>query len=172
VPAFSWSLPMKWVKGVLRPDTFTCSSEETPLQNMMDKNRHNLENGSDILRTNERIKTTSEIFTPEHLVEEMIDAISIETLKNPNSTFLDPSAGSGNFLVGLKKRLLQYHTEDHIINHMLYSVELMEDNHKELCKRLGVSPNHPHYVCGDALTYDYSFGEQSEPVGVEKFYES
>ena len=35
-------------------------------------------------------------------------------------------------------------------------------------KRLGVESNHPHYVCNDALTYDYSFGK---PVGLEAFYE-
>jgi hypothetical protein len=38
---------------------------------------------------------------------------------------------------------------------MLYAVELMPDNHKEMCERLGVDINHPHYVCHDALTYDY-----------------
>ena len=32
-------------------------------------------------------------------------------IKDPNSTFLDNSAGAGNFLVGLKNRLLQYHSE-------------------------------------------------------------
>ena len=45
----------------------------------------------------------------------------------------------------------------------------MEDNHKEMCDRLGVSTTHPHYVCNDALTYDYSFGE---PVGLEVFFDS
>ena len=87
----------------------------------------------------------------------MIDAYPIEDLKDPNSTFLDNSAGSGNFLVGLKDRLLQYHSEEHILNNMLYGVEYMEDNHKELCNRLGVSTTHPHYVCADALNYHYKF---------------
>jgi hypothetical protein len=50
---------------------------------------------------------------------------------------------------------------------MLYAVEMMEDNHKELCQRLGVPVTHSHYVCHDALTYDYSFGEV---VGVEQFF--
>ena len=97
----------------------------------------------------------------------MIDDIDIELLKNPESTFIDNSAGCGNFLVGLKNRLSQYHSEDHILNNMLYAVEMMEDNHQELCKRLGVDVTHPHYVCHDALTYDYSFGE---PVGLEQFF--
>jgi len=133
----------------------------------MKKNKHNLEVGSNIERSDERIKETQEVFTPMELVEEMIDEIPEELLKDPSSTFIDNSAGCGNFLVGLKNKLLQYHTEDHIINNMLYAVEMMEDNHKELCQRVGVPIDHPHYVCHDALTYDYSFGE---PVGLYQFF--
>jgi len=133
----------------------------------MAKNKHNLEVGSSIERSDERIKETQEVFTPQELVESMIDDISVDILKDSESTFLDNSAGSGNFLMGLKNRLLNYHTEEHILNHMLYAVEMMEDNHKELCQRIGVPLDHPHYVCHDALTYDYSFGE---PVGVEQFF--
>ena len=130
------------------------------------KNKHNEELGSEIQRSDDRIDITGEVFTPIELCNSMIDEISEENLKNPNSVFLDSTAGNGNFLVTLKTKLLQYHSEDHVLNHMLYAVELMEDNHKEMCERLGVDINHPHYVCHDALTYDYSFGE---PVGIEKF---
>ena len=133
----------------------------------MSKNKHNQEVGSTIERSDERIKITQEVFTPMELVEYMIDDIDIELIKNPESTFIDNSAGCGNFLVGLKNRLLQYHSEDHIVNNMLYAVEMMEDNHQELCKRLGVDVTHPHYVCHNALTYDYSFGE---PIGLEQFF--
>ena len=133
----------------------------------MSKNKHNLEVGSSIERSDERIKETQEVFTPQELVESMIDEISLDILKDPKSTFIDNSAGSGNFLVGLKNRLLKYHTEDHILNHMLYAVEMMEDNHKELCARLDVSSSHSHYICADALLYDYSFGE---PVGLDQFF--
>jgi hypothetical protein len=133
----------------------------------MAKNKHNQEVGSSIERSDERIKETQEVFTPQELVESMIDDISLETLQDPESTFIDNSAGCGNFLVGLKNRLLEYHTEEHILNHMLYAVEMMEDNHKELCARLGVSTTHPHYVCADALEYDYSFGNL---IGIEKFF--
>jgi|TARA_Y100000033_G_scaffold42885_1_gene44219 hypothetical protein len=133
----------------------------------MSKNKHNQEVGSTIERSDERIKVTQEVFTPMELVEYMIDDIDIELLKDPESTFIDNSAGCGNFLVGLKQRLLQYHSEEHILENMLYAVEMMEDNHKELCNRLGVDVTHPHYVCHDALTYDYSFGE---PTGVLAFF--
>lgn len=133
----------------------------------MAKNKHNQETGSSIERSDERIKETQEVFTPQELVEKMLDEVPEHLLKDPESTFIDNSAGSGNFLVALKNRLLKYHSEDHILNHMLYAVEMMEDNHKELCTRLGVSTDHPHYVCADALEYDYSFGEL---IGIEKFF--
>lgn len=124
-----------------------------------DKNKHNKKTGSEIERSNERIAETQEVFTPMKMCEEMVQMISLEKRMNPNSKFLDNSAGSGNFILALKKELLNYHSEEHILNNMLYAVELMEDNHKELCERVGVPVNHPHYVCADALTYDYSFGE-------------
>ena len=133
----------------------------------MKKNKHNIEVGSEIERSDERIKETQEVFTPMDLVESMIGDISLEILQDPDSTFIDNSAGCGNFLIALKNRLCQYHTEDHILNHMLYAVEMMEDNHKELCARLGVPVDHPHYVCADALEYDYSFGEL---IGIEQFF--
>jgi|TARA_Y100000004_G_scaffold122426_1_gene137658 hypothetical protein len=133
----------------------------------MAKNKHNIDVGSSIDRSDERIKVTQEVFTPMELVESMIDDIDNQLLQDSKSTFIDNSAGCGNFLIALKNRLLEYHSEEHILNHMLYAVEMMEDNHKEMCQRLGVPIDHPHYVCHDALTYDYSFGEA---VGVEQFF--
>ena len=93
--------------------------------------------------------------------------IDIELLKDPESTFIDNSAGCGNFLVGMKNRLMQYHSEEHILENMLYVVEMMEDNHKELCNRLGVDVTHPHYVCHEHLHMIILFGE---PTGVLAFF--
>ena len=133
------------------------------------KNKHNKLVGSEINRSDERINQTGEVFTPMELCVKMVNDIPLEIRKNPNSTFIDNASGNGNFLVALKDDLTKYHSLNHVLDKMLYSVELMEDNHKEMCDRLGVSVEHPHYVCHDALTYDYSFGE---PVGVEAFFVS
>ena len=133
----------------------------------MNKNKHNTITGSEIERSDDRIYQTGEVFTPIELCMQMVNELPIDLLKNPKSTFLDNSAGNGNFLIALRNRLLEYHSKEHILNHMLYAVELMEDNHKEMCERLGVPITHPHFVCQDALTYDYSFGE---PIGVESFF--
>lgn len=134
----------------------------------MSKNKHNELVGSEIERSDDRIDDTGEVFTPMELCQQMVQEIPEHILKNPNSTFLDNSAGSGNFLVALRDELTRYHDVEHVVNHMLYAVELMEDNHAELCKRVGVSVDHPHYVCADAMLYDYGFGT---PVGVEAFFE-
>ena len=133
------------------------------------KNKHNKLVGSEINRSDERINQTGEVFTPMELCVKMVNDIPLEIRKNPNSTFIDNASGNGNFLVALKDDLTKYHSLNHVLDKMLYPVELMEDNHKEMCDRLGVSVEHPHYVCHDALTYDYSFGE---PVGVEAFFSS
>jgi len=132
----------------------------------MVKNKHNKLVGSDIERSDERIDLTGEVFTPMELCNIMVDEIPLNILKNADSTFLDNSAGSGNFMIVLRDRLKEYHSEEHILNNMLYAVELMKDNHKEMCNRLGVPVDHKHYVCYDALKYDYSFGE---PVGLENY---
>jgi len=133
----------------------------------MNKNKHNITVGSEIERTDERIDDTGEVFTPIELCIEMVNEIPLYIIQNPQSKFLDNSAGNGNFMIALLNKLTEYHSREHVLNHMLYAVELMEDNHKEMCERLGVDITHSHYVCRDALTYDYSFGE---PMGVEEFF--
>jgi len=132
----------------------------------MNKNTHNITVGSEIERTDEKINDTGEVFTPIELCIEMVNEIPLDIIQNPQSKFLDNSAGNGNFMIALLNKLTEYHSKEHVLNSMIYAVELMEDNHKEMCERLGVDVTHPHYICHDALTYDYSFGE---PVGIEKF---
>ncbi len=134
----------------------------------MSKNKHNQSVGSEIERSDERIDSTGEVFTPPELCEEMVNEIPEKDILNKDSRFIDNSAGSGNFLVALKNRLVKYHDEQYVLDNMIYGVELMEDNHAEMCKNLGVSVNHPHFVNADALEYDYSFGES---VGLECFME-
>ncbi len=133
------------------------------------KNKHNKLVGSEIDRSDERINATGEVFTSMELCELMVNRIPLDVLSDHEFKFLDPAAGNGNFIVALLDKLKEYHSEEYILDNMLYAIELMKDNHKEMCDRLGVSVDHPHYVCHDALTYDYSFGE---PVGVESFFDS
>jgi type I restriction-modification system DNA methylase subunit len=124
----------------------------------MAKNTHNENVGSEVVRSDDRIKETGEVFTPQELCAQMVSEIPESILKDENSTFLDNSAGSGNFMLALQTELSKYHRLSHINDNMLYAVELMADNHAEMCNRLGVSVDHPHFVCHNALEYDYQFG--------------
>jgi|TARA_B100000085_G_scaffold74445_1_gene66892 hypothetical protein len=132
----------------------------------MKRNAHNQNVGSKVVRSDDRIDSTGEVFTPMELCMKMVSNIPQSVLENDKSTFLDNSAGSGNFLLALQAELCKYHKLSHVNDNMLYAVELMPDNHAEMCKRLGVSVDHPHFVCADALNYDYSFGK---PIGVEVY---
>ena len=136
---------------------YLIASQITSIDNMA-KNTHNENVGSEVVRSDDRIKETGEVFTPQELCAQMVSEIPESTLKDENSTFLDNSAGSGNFMLALQTELLKYHSLSHINDNMLYAVELMPDNHAEMCNRLGVSVNHPHFVCANALEYDYQFG--------------
>ena len=112
------------------------------------------------------VSTTGDIHT-NGIVPYFMNEIPESTLKDPTSTFLDPSAGSGNFLLALQTRLKEYHELSHINDNMLFGVELMEDNYHEMLNRLGIDESNPHIVCADALEYDYSFGS---PQGLENFF--
>ena len=101
----------------------------------------------------------------------MILGLPESGLKDPTSTFLDNSAGNGNFIVQLKSILMRWHSKEHILNNMLYAVEFMEDNHKEMCERLGVPVDHPHYVCANGLEYHYRFDGTKGDVTLDQFFE-
>lgn len=94
----------------------------------MAKNKHNQSLGSDIERSDDRIRETGEVFTPIEEIHRMMDNLSQDEIEN--NIFLDLCAGNGNFsVVFLERGVPQEH---------LYGVEYMEDNFFELCDRLNI----------------------------------
>ena len=78
-----------------------------------------------------------EVYTPLSLIELMLSTIPKETFTNPNLTWLDPGSGTGHFFIILYFKLLENlkstipdieQRKDHIINNMLYMVEIREEN--------------------------------------------
>jgi hypothetical protein len=124
-------------------------------------------------RGQKRVKQTGEVFTPMDLCLRMVREIPLEKLQDPNATFLDNSCGDGNFLVALLKVLSKYHDPEHVLNNMIYGVDLMPDNVAEAKRRLGLTEDMPgwhHVVCADGLTYDYEFAPpQSQSSMIEEF---
>lgn len=124
-------------------------------------------------RGKDRVKKTGEVFTPVDLCLSLVKSVPEEVLKNPESTFLDNSCGDGNFLVALVKVLSKYHDREHVLDCMVYGVDLMPDNIARAKERLDLKPGRPgwdHIVCADGLTYDYEFvPSQSQSSMVEEF---
>jgi 2-polyprenyl-3-methyl-5-hydroxy-6-metoxy-1,4-benzoquinol methylase len=120
-----------------------------------------------------RIKLTGEVFTPIDLCVKIVREIPVATLRNPEATFLDNSCGDGNFLVALLKVLSKYHDREHVLNNMIYGVDLMPDNVETAKERLGLTPDMVgwhHVVCADGLSYDYEFAPpQAQSSMVEEF---
>lgn len=64
------------------------------------------------------------VSTPYTLAVEMVSKIPEDIIMNPESKFLDPCAGIGTFGAALLERLVEYHSEEHIINEMIHLVEI------------------------------------------------
>lgn len=85
---------------------------------------------------NSRKHITAECFTPSELVSEMLDKLPEEVWTDPTKTFLDPSGGSGNFIIEILKRKLYHGHNPLIALSSVFSVELMPDNVCEMKERL------------------------------------
>jgi len=73
----------------------------------------------------DKIKKFGEVFTPMWLVEaELLSGIDYS---NPDLKILEPSFGDGRILLEIKKRLMLHHSEKHIIENMLYGIEIQEE---------------------------------------------
>ncbi len=115
-----------------------------------------------------RRKITAEDFTPLLLVDEMLDKLPPEVWAL-EKTFIDNSAGNGNFLVCVLARKLSYNHPPIQALSTIYGVELMADNVEEMKQRLldalpelddtqkqqAIDIINHNIVCHDALTWDY-----------------
>ena len=73
------------------------------------------------------------IYTPNNLVNNMLDLIPENYFKDPNLKWLDIGAGNGAFSLNIFNRLNNnLSNKEHIIENMLYMVEIYPDHIKEL----------------------------------------
>lgn len=95
------------------------------------------------VKTRHRVKTYGEVFTPRHMVEQVLDLVSEDLEVGSDfvdKTFLEPAAGDGNFLVAILHRKLsaiekqypaeQWQTESLFALASIYGIEFLEDNHE------------------------------------------
>jgi len=103
------------------------------------------------LRTNAENKSKfGEVYTPLTLVELMLSLIPTATFTNPFLKWLDPGSGTGHFFIILYFKLLDglkdilpniEQRKNHIINEMLYMVEIRPENVKILRTLFGDDAN-------------------------------
>jgi len=89
-----------------------------------------------IAKTTERIKKTGEVFTPDRLVKQMLEELGPTAFQNASTTFLDPAAGSGNFLVEIVTRKRAHGATPHEALASTYGVDIMADNVAECRQRV------------------------------------
>lgn len=95
-----------------------------------------------LVKSRQRVRSYGEVFTPSRMVHQMLDLVRAELETGPgfvDKTFLEPSAGDGNFLVAILQRKLRaiekryqpefWPTESLFALASLYGIELLEDNH-------------------------------------------
>ena len=92
-----------------------------------------------LIKSKKRVADHAEVFTPEWLVDAMLDLVKDET-ERLDSRFLEPACGSGNFLTKILKRKLaavevRYGKSDFDRKHYallslmcIYGIELLKDN--------------------------------------------
>lgn len=106
---------------------------------MMDQERQ--------IKSKQRVKDHGEVFTPKHIVNDMLDLVRHET-ERIDSRFLEPACGTGNFLVGILRRKLdvvknryrkdQFEYEKYAVIAVssIYGIDLLKDNVLEARNRL------------------------------------
>jgi type I restriction-modification system DNA methylase subunit len=95
----------------------------------------------EIIKCKTRVQKHGEVFTPKKIVNKMLDIQEIkEACENLTTTFLEPSAGEGAFLVAILERklkmvsgkynndLIQFENYSLLALTTLYGIELLEDN--------------------------------------------
>lgn len=106
-----------------------------------------------------------EIYTPFSLIKEMFDMLPIETFKNINSKWLDPGAGIGYFSIYLYWKLMDSLIDtipdkdirhNHIIENMIYMVEIKFTNCEELKRIFGENAN---IICENFTENDNLFNK-------------
>lgn len=106
-----------------------------------------------------------EVFTSPELINKMLDLFPDVVWQNPDLTWLDPSVGTGGFMIFVYLRLMnglkKWEANDkkrsaHIIENMLYMVELNKTNY-DICK--SIFGSHGNLICGDFLS-DWTFKER------------
>lgn len=128
--------------------------------------------------TKEAKDERGEVFTPEHLVEEMLLLAPKEYFTTASKTILDNSCGNGNFLVKVMELRIKNGISHQDAIRTIYGIELDMSNTKECRERLSLGSNdteiwrilNNNIVCANALDPNHpGWGDVGYMWNGEKF---
>ena len=139
-------------------------------------------------KSKKRIKQNAEVFTPNSLVNDMLNKLPKEVWYK-NKTFCDPACGNGNFLVWILLRKIAKGHEPIEALKTVYGADIMRDNIQECRLRLlkvislyeTITEEHieaifrniiwinMHRYPGGSLDYDFSFKNRPKRENVESW---
>ena len=103
---------------------------------------------------NEAVKKFGEVFTPDDITSQLIAEIDYS---DPTLKICEPSFGDGRILLRIKERLLRYHTEKHIMENMLYGIEIQRDWYDHALEELNAHKYNHNLICASALDFEGIF---------------
>jgi len=128
-----------------------------------------------------------EVFTPNHLINDMLDKLPIEIWSNPDNKWLDPATGFGNFQMVVYARLMRglegvipdpAVRSEHIIRNMIFMVEFNQNNCKIVEKIFGTASNlccssflEPFVFTGVPSTQQYNVIVGNPPFNADQKHE-
>lgn len=109
------------------------------------------------------VQQYGEVFTPEFIVDKLLVDIDYS---NSELKFCEPSFGDGRILLELKNRLLEYHTEEHIITNMLYGIEIQEAWYLSAVELINPNGYKHNFICASALNFEGLFNPLKDWIGL------
>jgi hypothetical protein len=106
--------------------------------------------------------------TPAKLVNEMLDKLPYEVWTDPNKKFCDPCMGTGKYLLGIKKRLMdnlpnningKYNSnekEKYIVENMLWGIDVAKGKTSMAKKLINNKGYKDHLIQGDSLELNWN----------------
>jgi len=90
---------------------------------------------TDFIKSKERVTKHGEVFTPFSIVEDMLNLV-VDEWSDPEAVFLEPTCGTGNFIIKILERRLENNIPFRRACNTLFGMDIMKDNIQECHERI------------------------------------
>lgn len=107
-----------------------------------------------LIKSRDRVQDVGEVFTPDFLVERMLDRFPSDAWK-PNKDWLEPTCGNGQFILGILRRKIK--TGSTLLQALdsTFGADIMKDNvsecHIRIYAEIAIPYWREHKIRGNAL---------------------